>query len=514
MTGKRKSKAAAVNYAAYIQDILRAEFEYCSKDVVYWANNYCVIEDKDSAEIVIPFKGWDAQNQTLRDFDTHRLNLILKARQMGITWIALYYCTHDLIFNLGHTVVALSKTEDDAKELVRRMGVILDNQPEILRGGGLTWNTTATSVQITDAGGKLVSTFKAFPASPSAGRSFTGNILLLDEWAFQQFAEEIWTSAYPTINRPTGGKVIGLSTIKKGTLFEQLWVEDNAFHKIFLSVFSDPRRTQEWYERTAKDLGVLVKQEYPRTAEEALANVGGSYFPEFDYSKHTCEPFRIPDDWTIYNTMDYGLDMFAHYKVAISNDNIAYVFHEIYESGLIISDAAAKVKLAELHEKADGAAEPWYKPKLRLAPPDLWNRSQETGKSRALLFAECGLELVKSNNDRHAGWLAIKELLKERIAPNGESFTRLKVFRTCTNLIRTLPQLLIDEKDPEDAAKEPHELTHAPDALRYFAIYWTQPPQPKQPKKVKYRPDILEDYLNASEEERQIIIKRYGEPLL
>ena len=248
------SKITATNYTEYIQQILQDEFEYCRNDVVYWANNYCVIEDKDSPEIIVPFKGWDAQNQTLRDFEKNRLNLILKARQMGITWIALYYCTHDLIFNLGHTVVALSKTEDDAKELVRRMSVILDNMPEILQAGGLTWKATSLSITITDGKGKLISTFKAFAASPSAGRSFTGNILLIDEWAFQEFAAEIWTSAYPTINRPTGGKVIGLSTIKKGTLFEDLWIEDNAFNKIFLSVFCDPRRTKEWYERTAKDL--------------------------------------------------------------------------------------------------------------------------------------------------------------------------------------------------------------------------------------------------------------------
>lgn len=508
---KRKSKPVnAVNYTEYIEEILRAEFDYCRNDVVYWANNYCVIEDKDSPEIIIPFRGWEAQNQALRDFATFRLNLILKARQMGITWIALYFCTHDLIFNIGHTVVALSKTEDDAKELVRRMGVVLDNMPEILKGGGLTWKMTATSIFITD--GKLTSTFKAFPASPSAGRSFTGNILLLDEWAFQEAAEEIWTSAYPTINRPTGGKVIGLSTIKKGTLFENLWIEENAFHKIFLSVFSDPRRTQEWYESTAKDLGVKVKQEYPRTAEEALSNLGGSFFSEFDYSLHTCEPFKIPEDWTVYNTLDYGLDMFAHYKVAIDNDNVAYVFHEIYESGLIISEAADRVKLAELVEKEDGSVKDWYKPRLRLAPPDLWNRSQESGKSRALLFDEHGLELVKSNNDRQAGWLALKELLKERTAPNGERYVRLKIFRTCRHLIRTLPQILIDEKNPDDCAKEPHELTHAPDALRYFAIYWTQPPETAAPKKVKYRPDILQDYMNATEEERKLIIKKYGEP--
>lgn len=508
---KRKIKPVkAVNYAEYIDEILKAEFDYCRNDVVYWANNYCVIEDKDSPEIIIPFRGWEAQNQALRDFATFRLNLILKARQMGITWIALYFCTHDLIFNIGHTVVALSKTEDDAKELVRRMGVVLDNMPEILKGGGLTWKQTATSIFITD--GKLTSTFKAFPASPSAGRSFTGNILLLDEWAFQEAAEEIWTSAYPTINRPTGGKVIGLSTIKKGTLFESLWIEENAFHKIFLSVFSDPRRTQEWYESTAKDLGVKVKQEYPRTAEEALSNLGGSFFSEFDYNLHTCEPFKIPEDWTVYNTLDYGLDMFAHYKVAIDNENVAYVFHEIYQSGLIISEAADKVKLAELVEKEDGSVKDWYKPRLRLAPPDLWNRSQESGKSRALLFDEHGLELVKSNNDRQAGWLALKELLKERTAPNGERYVRLKIFRTCRHLIRTLPQILIDEKNPDDCAKEPHELTHAPDALRYFAIYWTQPPETAAPKKVKYRPDILQDYMNATEEERKLIIKKYGEP--
>ncbi len=512
MAKKKTAKISAATYGEYIQQILKAEFDYCRDNVVYWANTYCVIEDKDSPEIIVPFKGWDAQNQTLRDFDTYRLNLILKARQMGITWIALYYCTHDLMFNLGHTVVALSKTEDDAKELVRRMSVILDNQPEILHAGGLKYVATASTITITDGGGRLKSTFKAFPASPAAGRSFTGNILLLDEWAFQEAADEIWTSAYPTINRPTGGKVIGLSTIKKGTLFEYLWTSENAFHKIFLSVFSDPRRTQEWYEQTATDLGVKVKQEYPRTAEEALSNLGGSFFSEFDYSLHTCEPFKIPSDWTIYNTMDYGLDMFAHYKVAIDNEKNVYVFHEIYQSNLIISDAAAKVLLAESVENEDGSVSQWYSPRVRLAPPDLWNRNQESGKSKALVFEENGLELVKSNNDRSAGWLSIKELLKPQFTPDGKKYARLKIFRTCTNLIRTLPQILIDEKNPDDCAKEPHELTHAPDALRYFAIYWTQPPEQQKPKRVKYRADILEDYLNASEAERQLIIKKYGEP--
>jgi hypothetical protein len=70
---------------------------------------------------------------------------------------------------------------------------------------------------------------------------------------------------------------------------------------------------------------------------------------------------------------------------------------------------------------------------------------------------------------------------------------------------------LIDEKNPDDCAKEPHELTHAPDALRYFAIYWTNPPAPAAERRVRYRPDELEDYRRArTQEERDMIIKRKG----
>ena len=96
-----------------------------------------------------------------------------------------------------------------------------------------------------------------------------------------------------------------------------------------------------------------------------MSNLGGSFFSEFDYSIHTCEPFNIPSDWTIYNTMDYGLDKFAHYKIAIDSENVAYVFHEIYESDLIISDAADRVKAAERVELGDDKVKEWYPPRVR-----------------------------------------------------------------------------------------------------------------------------------------------------
>ena len=55
------------------------------------------------------------------------------------------------------------------------------------------------------------------------------------------------------------------------------------------------------------------------------------------------------------------------------------------------------------------------------------------------------------------------------------------IFKTCANLIRTLPLLQHDEKDPNDVANEPHELTHGPDAIRYFIAGRPKPNWAKKP---------------------------------
>lgn len=493
---------------ALIERAREAEFRHAAGDLLYFARRYCWFEDKDASGVVVPFHPWPAQEEALAAIAAHKFTLFLKARQVGVTWVALIYCAHDLIFSLGHSVIALSKTQKDAEELVRRFGLLLSHMRSLLAGGGITFSQKKEEITLTD--GKNTSVFKSFAASKSAGRSFTANILLLDEWAFQAHAREIWTSAYPTVNRPTGGKVIGISTIKRGSLFEDLWREDNLFYKIFIPATADPRRDAAWYEATKRNLGAKIRQEYPRTAEEALADAEGCFFHEFDPLRHVCEPFPIPPDWEIYTAMDYGLDMLAHYRIAVDSERRCYVFHELYESGLLVSEAAAKIKAWEREAPREAGAR---LPKLRLAPPDLFARELTSGKSQALAFEEEGLRLVKSSNDRVTGWLCLKELLKLRDTPAGQK-PRLLIFSTCRHLIRTLSSLAVDERNPNDCAREPHELTHAPDALRYFAIH-RFPLSHEQAKEEDaeampaWTADMWEDYENASPEERAYLRRRW-----
>ena len=224
----------------------------------------------------------------------------------------------------------------------------------------------------------------------------------------------------------------------------------------------------------------------------------GQFFTEFSREEHVCDPFPIPSTWRRYRALDYGFDRLAVLWIAVSPERRCYVYRELCESDIIVSDAAAHIVAATPHGEDIYAT---------LAPPDLWSRSQESGRGRADLFREGGVSFTKASNDRLSGWAAVRELLRD--ASDGVPY--LQIFSTCTELIKCLPALLHDTKRPGDAATEPHELTHAPDALRYFAVYWHRPAPIEDTRRVPYTEDMLEDYYNArTPEERARIIKRYG----
>lgn len=188
--------------------------------------------------------------------------------------------------------------------------------------------------------------------------------------------------------------------------------------------------------------------------------LAGQYFSEFDRNIHVIEPFEIPENWKRYRAIDYGLDCLACLWIAIDERGDYYVYREYAESDKVISVGASDiVKLSEDENII-----------YTVAPDDLWARSQETAKCKADIFRENGLTLHKGNRNREAGWLAVKELLTVK---NGES--RLKIFKNCTELIECLPALQRDAKRPTDCMTEPHNITHLPDALRYFCLQYIYP---------------------------------------
>lgn len=201
----------------------------------------------------------------------------------------------------------------------------------------------------------------------------------------------------------------------------------------------------------------------------------GQYFAMFDKDIHVINPVDLPERYRRYIALDYGLDMLAVVWIAVDAEGYAYVYREYCAPDTIISQAASDILRLTGGEHID----------YIYAPPDLWSRSQESGKSKADLFADYGLVLDKSDNSRESGWLSLAEWL----TPVGDKPPRLRIFNGCRELIRCLPLLQRDARRPSDCSTEPHEITHITDALRYFTVMHILAGKPELPQK-----SVLSDY--------------------
>ncbi len=181
----------------------------------------------------------------------------------------------------------------------------------------------------------------------------------------------------------------------------------------------------------------------------------GQFFPEFTRELHVISPKEIPAGWFRFAAMDYGFDMLAVLWIAVDEKGTFYVYRELCRPNLTLSQGAEAVA-------SECAGEPIS---YLVASPDLWNRRQDSGYSGVeIMERQHGLPpLLRADDRRIPGWRTLREYLQR----SEDGTPHLQIFSHCNVLIRSLGALLFDRKRTEDAASEPHEITHAPEALRY-----------------------------------------------
>ncbi len=232
------------------------------------------------------------------------------------------------------------------------------------------------------------------------------------------------------------------------------------------------------YVKALDNLPVSLREAYLEGNWDVFS---GQFFPEFSEDAHVVSEAGVisslrkrgykgeglPRHWRRSAAIDYGLDRFAALWFAVDEGGQAYCYRNFEASNLVVSEAAAVFR--ELSKYPDGENEAI---EIAVAPPDLWNRRNDTGKSAAEIFFEAGVPLVMAGRERAAGWLQVKEYLKyEREEAENKKFVvktppKMLFFDTCAWIIKYLPLLQFDAKKPNDCATEPHEITHSCDALR------------------------------------------------
>ena len=196
----------------------------------------------------------------------------------------------------------------------------------------------------------------------------------------------------------------------------------------------------------------------------------GQFFPEWLAEDSHGTPYHVvphekPDpSWKVFIGLDWGYfpGYFAAVWIAVLPNKRLYVFREAYWQRKHGYDAA--MQLMRMSEEPVAYIK---------AGTDLWSkRNNVTGikedhpVSLYEEFIRAGIprELMQpAITDRKNGW----GMLRRYLAPAPDELPWLQVSSNCTELIRTLPDMVHAEHDPDDMESDPPIEDHLADALRY-----------------------------------------------
>jgi hypothetical protein len=229
--------------------------------------------------------------------------------------------------------------------------------------------------------------------------------------------------------------------------------------------------------------------------------IEGAFFPEFSEAKHVLPPFRIPDSWLRFRSMDWGSaspSSIGWWAVVGDDHRALAAGHRAagvtsgtrnlprgalvrYREWYVASGPNQGLKLTA-EEIAEGIVS-----RETDEPKDIEGRtgiaygvldpkafSEEGGPSLAerinkrLIRADTATFRLADNKrvPRHGAMGGWDQLRARLVGEDGRPM--MYFFSTCRDSIRTLPALQHDQNKPEDVDTESED--HAPDEIRYACM--------------------------------------------
>ena len=218
----------------------RDEIIACGRDPVYFITKYVRISHPQRG--LIPFTTFPYQDKLVRDYMRHRFNVILKARQLGISEVTAAFAAWLMLFHRQKNILVMATKGQTAKNIVKKVKTSLKRIPKWLMLAEITTDNVM-SIEL-DNGSQI----KAITTSEDAGRSEALSLLIIDEAAFVKNLDELWTGLSPTVS--AGGRVIVLSTPNGvGNKFHQIYTDSendqNEFHHTKIMWWEHPERVSD-----------------------------------------------------------------------------------------------------------------------------------------------------------------------------------------------------------------------------------------------------------------------------
>jgi hypothetical protein len=174
--------------------LIKSEYKKCAADVVYFTKKYVFIQNPVLGRT--KFDLYPFQEQTLRDLQNHNKNIVLKARQMGISTLCAAYILWLIIFHKDKYCLIISKTQEAGKEVVTKIRFGNDNLPSWLRVPAVEDNRL--SIRLSNG-----SQVKSVSSSKDAARGAAISFLMIDECVSGDSAVKIRSKKTGTVTTET-----------------------------------------------------------------------------------------------------------------------------------------------------------------------------------------------------------------------------------------------------------------------------------------------------------------------
>jgi hypothetical protein len=312
-------------------------------DAKVFIDQFCWVIPAGGGEPV-PFRLWDFQDEVLDDFadPTHPFIVVLKARQLGLSWLALAYGLWLTNCKPGMTFLILNRNLGAAIELLDRVRFLHHGHRFEQYHRGLPDGLRAVIVQDTndpkmpmiqfENGSRIIS----LPSTEDTGSGLTGQFILADEVAKWPWAIDTFTAILAII--AGGGTLVAISTAKGvANYFAQLWTDaqpgaenPNDYWPIFIPSSAHPGRDDEWLAAESRKYPSPRKfaQEHPERWTDAFQLADDAVFSEFDRQDHHRE-FVREEQWPVWRGIDFGFRCAPVYWIEVQADRVAHVFSEL-----------------------------------------------------------------------------------------------------------------------------------------------------------------------------------------
>jgi len=290
----------------------------CRDDFTYFCLNFWKIPVPETGASPLDFDVRTYQHELAKVLDEAEMIVVLKARQVGLTTVAVAKAFHKAFFFSDHQWLIVSSGEDAAKKALGRVAYGYWRLPAWMRERGPELVNKSSQKLEWDNDSKI----ESLASTAAAGRGDSVYGVIFDEAAHMQDAESVFGALEPLCY----GIMIVFSTAKgMGNWFHERWIDSEMADSMWTGVFFPwhvvPDRDQKWYDEKQllyRGQEWLFYQEYPSSAEEAFAKSGRVAISDtLLEGQDWCSPeYRYK--WDAFKTRFVPLDEFEQDDVVLN----------------------------------------------------------------------------------------------------------------------------------------------------------------------------------------------------